>query len=75
MLHLVLMSNFIKLLLFFSFCKLQYLDLSMATIAPEALADILAVCNKLKKLSLEACEVNEDCCKYVFYLFAYENIH
>ncbi|KAG8185086.1 hypothetical protein JTE90_029698 [Oedothorax gibbosus] len=47
------------------FSKLQYLDLSMTVISANGLADILSVCNKLKKLSVENCILNEDCCRYI----------
>uniref|UniRef100_A0A336MLE4 CSON003285 protein n=1 Tax=Culicoides sonorensis TaxID=179676 RepID=A0A336MLE4_CULSO len=40
--------------------KLQYLDLSMATISESALELFLSKCRKLKKLSLEHVKINED---------------
>ncbi|KAL7288698.1 hypothetical protein TKK_0017423 [Trichogramma kaykai] len=43
-------------------CKLQYLDLSMVGINIIDLAEILAKCRQLKKLSLENCKLNEACC-------------
>ncbi|XP_076462370.1 S-phase kinase-associated protein 2-like [Babylonia areolata] len=39
--------------------RLQYLDLSMATISEKALADILSHCRQLRKVSLEHVGVNE----------------
>lgn len=45
--------------------KLQYLDLSMAVISPTSLAALLSKCKYLKKLSLEKCRVNRDCCKAI----------
>lgn len=42
--------------------KLQYLDLSMAVIAPWDLAILLAKCKYLKKLSLEKCVLDGSCC-------------
>ncbi|XP_070154127.1 S-phase kinase-associated protein 2 isoform X1 [Polyergus mexicanus] len=45
--------------------KLQYLDLSMAVISPIGLAALLSKCKYLKKLSLENCIVNRDCCKAI----------
>ncbi|XP_050453026.1 S-phase kinase-associated protein 2 isoform X1 [Cataglyphis hispanica] len=45
--------------------KLQYLDLSMAVISPTGLAALLSKCKYLKKLSLENCIVNRDCCKAI----------
>ncbi|XP_055927869.1 S-phase kinase-associated protein 2-like isoform X1 [Argiope bruennichi] len=47
------------------YSSLQYLDLSMVTISPENLAILLSVCVHLKKLSVENCELNEDCCKKI----------
>jgi F-box and leucine-rich repeat protein 1 (S-phase kinase-associated protein 2) len=43
-------------------CKLQYLDLSMAVITEEGLADLLNVCKNLRKLSLEHCTVSDNVC-------------
>ncbi|XP_011702965.1 PREDICTED: S-phase kinase-associated protein 2 isoform X1 [Wasmannia auropunctata] len=43
--------------------KLQYLDLSMAVISPAGLAALLSKCIYLKKLSLEKCILNRDCCR------------
>ncbi|GIY72031.1 s-phase kinase-associated protein 2 [Caerostris extrusa] len=43
------------------YSNLQYLDISLATIGVEALADLLSLCVHLRKLSLENCELNEDC--------------
>jgi len=45
--------------------KLQYLDLSMALISPTGLAMLLSKCKYLKKLSLEKCILNRDCCKAI----------
>ncbi|KAG5327600.1 SKP2 protein, partial [Pseudoatta argentina] len=45
--------------------KLQYLDLSMAVISPMSLAVLLSKCKCLKKLSLEKCIVNRDCCRAI----------
>lgn len=42
--------------------KLQYLDLSMAVISAQDLAELLSVCKHLKKLSLELCTLDEVCC-------------
>lgn len=42
--------------------KLQFLDLSMAVISPHGLAALLSRCRHLKKLSLEKCVINKDCC-------------
>ncbi|GBM92795.1 S-phase kinase-associated protein 2 [Araneus ventricosus] len=47
------------------YSSLQYLDISMVTISPENLATLLSVCIHLKKLSVENCELNEDCCKNI----------
>ncbi|GFY15411.1 hypothetical protein TNCV_1572221 [Trichonephila clavipes] len=47
------------------YCNLQYLDLSMVTVLPTDLASILSMCVYLKKLSVENCELNEDCCKNI----------
>ncbi|GFQ67652.1 s-phase kinase-associated protein 2 [Trichonephila clavata] len=44
------------------YCNLKYLDLSMVTVSPTDLASILAMCVYLKKLSVENCELNDDCC-------------
>ncbi|XP_034951235.1 S-phase kinase-associated protein 2 [Chelonus insularis] len=45
--------------------KLQYLDLSMAVISSTSLAELLFKCKKLKKLSLEKGNLNEECCKAI----------
>ncbi|KFM71682.1 S-phase kinase-associated protein 2, partial [Stegodyphus mimosarum] len=37
----------------------------MAMIPVKDLSYLLAVCNKLKKLSLENCPLDEDCCSYI----------
>jgi hypothetical protein len=42
--------------------KLAYLDLSMTTLEPHFLAQLLSTCRKLKKLSLEATEVDDAVC-------------
>jgi hypothetical protein len=42
---------------------LQYLDLSMASIQPESLAEILSTCRSLKKLSLEQLPLDINVCK------------
>lgn len=42
--------------------KLQYLDLSMATISLPSLQLLLSKCRKLKKLSLEHAKVNDEVC-------------
>jgi len=43
-------------------CKLQYLDLSMATIQSNCLALLIKTCKYLKKISLEHCDLNDDVC-------------
>lgn len=45
-----------------SFPKLQYLDLSMATISQESLVELFAKCVNLKKLSLESIPINRAVC-------------
>lgn len=40
----------------------MYLDLSMATISTEGLSILLSKCNRLKKVSLEACVVDSNVC-------------
>lgn len=42
--------------------KLQYLDLSMAVISADGLAELISKCRLLKKLSLEKCTLNVDSC-------------
>jgi len=49
----------------FYISKLQFLDLSMAVISPNGLAMLLAKCRYLKKLSLEKCVINKDCCRAI----------
>jgi len=46
-------------------CKLQYLDLSMATISPECLQALLNTCKLLKKLALENCELSDGVCSEI----------
>uniref|UniRef100_A0A131XA11 Putative scf ubiquitin ligase skp2 component n=1 Tax=Hyalomma excavatum TaxID=257692 RepID=A0A131XA11_9ACAR len=48
-----------------SLCKVQYLDLSMATIKEDTLCELLASCSNLKKLSLEQCSVNDQVCRLI----------
>lgn len=43
--------------------KLQFLDLSMASITTQGLLELFSRCRLLKKLSLEHVEVNEAVCK------------
>lgn len=43
--------------------KLQYLDLSMATMTTIALVELLTHCVRLKKLSLEQMPLNDAVCK------------
>ncbi|XP_011310534.1 S-phase kinase-associated protein 2 isoform X2 [Fopius arisanus] len=45
--------------------KLQYLDLSMAVISTDGLANLLSKCRLLKKLSLEKCTLNERICRAI----------
>lgn len=45
--------------------KLQYLDLSMASIDSESLAQLLATCRQLVKLSLEAVPLDDSVCREV----------
>ncbi|XP_045615439.1 S-phase kinase-associated protein 2 isoform X2 [Procambarus clarkii] len=45
--------------------KLQYLDLSMAAIEPQALEELLSVCFDLKKLSLEHCTITRSICSHI----------
>lgn len=46
-------------------CKLQYLDLSMAVVSADFLADLLEKCKYLKKLSLEKCTLNTASCEAI----------
>lgn len=46
-------------------CKLQYLDLSMAVVSADYLADLLLKCKYLKKLSLEKCTLNPISCEAI----------
>ncbi|XP_049762937.1 S-phase kinase-associated protein 2 [Schistocerca cancellata] len=43
-------------------CRLQYLDLSMASVSEKGMAQLLSACHLLRKLSLENCFLNADCC-------------
>jgi len=43
--------------------KLQYLDLSMASIAVPCLESLMATCRQLKKLALENCELSDRACE------------
>lgn len=43
--------------------KVQYLDLSMATISPATLAQLFSKCHQLRKLSLEHVQLNDAVCK------------
>ena len=46
-----------------SICKLQYLDLTMASITTESLNELLSHCKHLKKLSLEHLSLNQQSCR------------
>uniref|UniRef100_A0A1E1XDG1 Putative s-phase kinase-associated protein 2 n=1 Tax=Amblyomma aureolatum TaxID=187763 RepID=A0A1E1XDG1_9ACAR len=46
-------------------CKVQYLDLSMASISRSALCQLFARCTQLKKLSLEQCTVDDKICRLI----------
>lgn len=48
-----------------SICKVQYLDLSMASITEGTLCELLASCSNLKKLSLEQCSLNDQVCRLI----------
>lgn len=43
--------------------KVQYLDLSMATISSTTLAQLFSKCHQLRKLSLEHVQLNDAVCK------------
>lgn len=43
--------------------RVQYLDLSMTTISPDALMQLFSKCRQLRKLSLEHVHVNDAACK------------
>lgn len=43
--------------------KVQYLDLSMATISPQSLVQLFSKCTQLRKLSLEHVAMNDSVCK------------
>lgn len=45
--------------------KLQYLDLSMASIDKTSLGQLLATCRLLKKLSVEAVPIDDDVCREI----------
>lgn len=45
--------------------KLHHLDLSMAVVSVDDLADLLSRCKFLKKLSLEKCTLNQVCCRAI----------
>jgi F-box and leucine-rich repeat protein 1 (S-phase kinase-associated protein 2) len=45
--------------------KLQYLDLSLASIDKSSLTQLLAACRILKKLSLEQLEIDNDVCNEI----------
>lgn len=40
-------------------CRLMYLDLTMAVVAPSSLVTIFNQCRRLKKLSLESVPIND----------------
>jgi len=46
-------------------CKLQYLDLSMATISSKCLGELLTTCKNLKKLALERCDLSDRVCSAI----------
>ncbi|KAI0230577.1 S-phase kinase-associated protein 2 [Lamellibrachia satsuma] len=45
--------------------KVQYLDLSMATVSSEGLEELFSPCHLLRKLSLENCQLNTNVCRYI----------
>lgn len=45
--------------------KIQFLDLSMATITPNALIELFSRCKELRKLSLEHVPINDGVCKEI----------
>lgn len=45
--------------------KLQFLDLSMAVISTDSLAQLFSKCRQLRKLSLEHVPVNDAVCKAI----------
>ncbi|XP_052102634.1 S-phase kinase-associated protein 2-like [Mytilus californianus] len=54
-----------KVLSFTRLSRVQYLDLSMASITTPILQELLSVCTHLKKLSLEHCPLNDEICRYI----------
>ncbi|XP_065309884.1 S-phase kinase-associated protein 2 isoform X2 [Dermacentor albipictus] len=56
-------------------CKVQYLDLSMASISEDALCELLASCSNLKKLSLEQCTLNDRVCRLIGANHALESLN
>lgn len=46
-------------------CKVQYLDLSMASVSKAALCQLFARCTQLKKLSLEQCTLDDQICRLI----------
>ncbi|XP_075529170.1 S-phase kinase-associated protein 2 isoform X2 [Dermacentor variabilis] len=56
-------------------CKVQYLDLSMASISEDALCELLASCSNLKKLSLEQCRLNDRVCRMIGANHALESLN
>lgn len=56
-------------------CKVQYLDLSMASISEDTLCELLASCSNLKKLSLEQCTLNDRVCRMIGANHALESLN
>ncbi|KAF6019406.1 Skp2 [Bugula neritina] len=50
---------------FTQFHKLQYLDLTMASISQNALSQLLSRCKQLRKLSIENLAINDDICRLI----------
>lgn len=61
--HMTCYSHLKDNLLCLRFCRLEFLDLTMASISSDGVEELLSRCTALRGLSLESCELNNNICR------------
>ncbi|OWF38166.1 S-phase kinase-associated protein 2-like [Mizuhopecten yessoensis] len=60
-----LFSGFTSIIKSTRLSKIQYLDLSMASVPVSVLEELFSVCRDLKKVSLEHCQLSDEVCQHI----------
>ncbi|XP_069128051.1 S-phase kinase-associated protein 2-like [Argopecten irradians] len=60
-----LFSGFSSIIKSTRLSKVQYLDLSMASVPVPVLEELFSVCRDLKKISLEHCQLSDEVCQHI----------